>query len=109
MAVTITSNIDSWATKESATLDAAVGRWAVDTHNTAQRLAPHDTGDLENSGRVERKSSGRWTVTFGNSQVPYARRRHFENFANPQTLHYLQRAGDSNARNFVSRYLRGRR
>lgn len=103
--VTVTSRMNQVVDEEHQRMDAALGKWAADTHNTAQRLAPFETGDLRNSGRIERIEQLKWGVSFGNSQVPYARRRHFENQLNPQTLRYLERPGDQNSRNFVTRYM----
>ena len=104
--VTVTSRMSQVIREEEAKMDAALGEWASDTHNVAGRLAPHETGALQNSGRIEREKPLEWSVTFGNNQVPYARRRHYENYLNPHTLNYLERAGDQNSRNFVQRYLR---
>lgn len=67
-------------------------------------LAPKLTGALIDDSRVEKSTSGR-KVIFGGSNVPYARRRHFENKKNPQTLHYLQRAGDSVAKENIKKYV----
>lgn len=59
----------------------------------ARVLAPKLTGDLRSDGRVEKDKKVR--VIFGDERVPYARRRHFENSKNPQTLRYLERAAQS--------------
>lgn len=69
----------------------------------SRMLAPVMTGELRENGRVEKKD-GHYTVTFGDSKVPYARRRHFENKKNPQTLHYLKRAGDSVKKENIKKY-----
>lgn len=66
---------------------------AEKTLGRARMLAPKLTGDLKSNGRVE-KIAGGVSVVFGDSRVPYARRRHFENRKNPMTLNYLKRAGD---------------
>lgn len=58
-------------------------------------LAPEDTGKLKSNGRVEVISDTEIHVKFGDTRVPYARRRHFENKKNPQKLQYLKRAGDN--------------
>lgn len=58
-------------------------------------LAPEDTGKLKSNGRVEVISDTEIHVKFGDTRVPYARRRHFENKKNPHTKYYLQKAGDS--------------
>jgi hypothetical protein len=103
--VTVTSRMNEVVREETRRMDLAVGKWAADTHNTAQRLAPHLTGALQNSGKIKRNAEADWQVSFGNAQVPYARRRHFENFRNPGTLRYLERPGDANSKNFVQRYM----
>jgi hypothetical protein len=46
-------------------------------------------------------------VIFGGGGVRYARRRHFENKKNPQTLQYLYRAGDAVVRGNTDKYFRG--
>ena len=55
------------------------------------------TGALKSDGRVEKISDG-YSVVFGDSRVPYARFRHFKNAKNPQTLKYLERAGNQTAK-----------
>ncbi len=59
----------------------------------ARMLAPVLTGALKSDGRVEKIQDG-YSVVFGDSRIPYARRRHFENRKNPATIHYLERAGN---------------
>lgn len=73
-------------------------------HNRAQMLAPVLTGALKADGRVEQKG-GQITVKFGGSSVPYARLRHFENRKNPQTLRYLERAGDAVIKQGIKSFL----
>lgn len=60
----------------------------------ARRTAPILTGALRSDGRVEKRGDT-YVVAFGDSRVPYARRRHYENRKNPQTLRYLERAGQT--------------
>ena len=60
----------------------------------ARMRAPKLTGALSSDGRVEEKR-GECRVVFGDSRVPYARRRHFENNLHPQTKYYLQEAGEN--------------
>ena len=50
-------------------------------------LAPELNGELKSDGRVEVVSDSEVHIKFGDARVPYARRRHFEN--------YLQKAGDN--------------
>lgn len=102
--VTVTSRMNKVVREENNRMDKALANWAADTLDVSARLAPHLTGALINSGRIKREKELEWSVGYGNSQVPYARRRHFENFKNPGTLRYLEKAGDRNARNF-GRYL----
>lgn len=60
----------------------------------ASMIAPRLSGDLGQNGRVEEKGSDTSTIVFGDENVPYARRRNFENKKNPQTLNYLKNAAD---------------
>ena len=90
-------------------MDRASLMMATDIDQQAKILAPKgDTLNLVNSGRIE-KVEGSYKVSFGGDfggvNVPYAKRRHFENFKNPQTLRYLERAGDNVAKQ-KSKYLK---
>jgi len=105
MAVKFTSRIKQWTIETETKIDIAVGTLATDIHKVATMNAPEDTSALINSAKVVRKSSGHWAITFGSSEVPYARIRHFENKKTPSSLRYLERAGDDNARN-IKRYLK---
>lgn len=96
----------SWLDYTEDNLDRAVLEMATDIDRRAKILAPVDTGNLVNSAVIKREDKASYSVTFGNARVPYARRRHFENKRNPQTLGYLQRAGDSVARGNISKYIR---
>lgn len=80
---------------------------ATTIHRDAGNLAPRDSGALVASGKIERKGVGHYQIQFGGGQVKYAKRRHYENHKNPQTLLYLLKAGDRNAKNFV-RYVKGK-
>lgn len=76
----------------------------------AQNLAPYDpqpkhkhehlkqTGTLTSNGNT-------FTVSFGSGSVEYARIRHYENKKNPQTLRYLERAGNAVAKRGIQAYL----
>lgn len=92
---------------QGSPLKAGLLEMATDIHRRASAFAPVLTSALRNSGRVEPLNDG-YRVTFGSSRVRYARRRHFENKKNPQTLHYLSRAGDSVARGSKAKYFRGK-
>lgn len=86
---------------------------ATDIHQQATILAPIDKGHLRNSGRIKTTPNG-YAVMFGGSEggfsVPYAKRRHYENRKNPQTLKYLERAGDNVSKQktkYINTYLKG--
>lgn len=98
------SNSRSWLAKEERLWDRVVEVMAGVILTRATMLAPKDSGSLRTSGRVGGKGSSR-SVVFGDSSVPYARRRHFENKKNPQTLLYLKRAGDSVAKENIKKYV----
>ncbi len=104
--VRFTSNIKQWTADTDRKLDVAFLEMATDIHRTSAMLAPKDTRNLVNSGRIERVKEGHYTVSYGGGSVPYARIRHYENNKNPQTLGYLEKAGDSTFRN-LKRYTRG--
>ena len=91
--VTMKSGWDS-----TAGLERGLAEMATDIHKRAVILAPKDTRALVNSGNISRTGDKEYTIKFGSTAVPYARRRHFENKKNPQTLGYLSKAEDSVAR-----------
>lgn len=72
--------------------------------NTAMIRAPKLTGALRSDGRVEMRDTS-MAIVFGDSRVPYARRRHYENKKNPQTLNYLKSAGDEITKRGIKYYL----
>lgn len=77
--------------------DAILGR--------ATMIAPKLTGALRSDGRVEMVDTA-VAVVFGDGRVPYARRRHFENRKNPQTLNYLEKAGQSVKKEGLQKWLK---
>ena len=90
----------------TAGLERGLAEMATDIDTRAKVLAPKDTRALVNSGRIKRLSAVAYQISFGSSQVPYARRRHFENKKNPQTLGYLSRAADAVARSDKDKYFK---
>ena len=84
-------------------------RMATDIHRLATQYAPVYQGHLRASGRIE-KDGDKLEVVFGGSgngfSVPYAKRRHFENKKNPQTLRYLERAGKQVSKD-KEKYIKG--
>lgn len=104
--VTVTSRVKEWSSEKAVKLDVALLQVATDIHRVASMAAPKASRALVNSGRIERKGPASYAVIFGGGAVPYARRRHFENKKNPQTLLYLSRSGDA-AVNNLKRYFKG--
>lgn len=102
----IISTLPQWVKDEKGTLEDVTAEMAVDILNRAQMNAPKDSGALVRSGRVIPADGGGWTVQFGDGSVRYAYRRHFENNKNPQTLLYLERAGDSVKKGNIKKYFR---
>lgn len=100
-----TSNSRSWLTSETQTLRRAEEAMAGVILTRSTILAPKESGELRINGRIEKSQDGGKSVVYGDSSVPYARRRHFENKKNPQTLHYLKRAGDSVAKENIKKYV----
>ena len=96
----------TWLSATDVDMDRAVLEMATDIDRRAKVLAPVDTGNLVNSSKIKREKQASYSVSFGSSRVPYARIRHEINRKNPQTLRYLERAGDSVARGNVSKYIR---
>jgi hypothetical protein len=102
--VAVKSYIDAWANGQNVIMKRAEQNMGSAIKNRARMLAPKLTGALRADGRVENKGD-RTVVVFGSEKVPYARRRHFENRKNPQTLHYLKRAGDSVVKENIKKYI----
>ncbi len=97
--------IDTFARVQEQNIKNAKRRICDSILNKAMMSAPVDTGRLRDNGRVVEESSSRSAVVFGDNNVPYARRRHFENKKNPQTLHYLSKAGEVVAKEDPGKWL----
>lgn len=110
MKATVSSDLTGWIKDEEREDDVTALTMAVDIHRRSAILAPKDSRNLVNSGRVERVARGHYRIVYGGNgngfSVPYAKRRHFENRLNPQTLGYLAVAGDTVARSGVAKYRR---
>lgn len=100
----VKSYIDAWANGQEVIMKRAEQNMGSAIKNRAMMLAPKLTGALRADGRVESRQNVT-SVVFGSDKVPYARRRHFENRKNPQTLHYLTRAGDSVVKENIKKYI----
>lgn len=101
-------NSGKFIESETQKLSSATEKMCQSVRQLAQILAPVDTGDLRASGRVEREGEVGHSVVFGgqNVKVPYAKRRHYENRKNPQTLRYLERAGEAVVKKGIKSYLK---
>lgn len=102
----IISNSTKFLNDEHKRLDGINAEIATDILNRAIMNAPKDSGALVRSGRVKKKANGSYTVAFGDNSVRYAYRRHYENDKNPQTLKYLEKAGDSVQKGNIKKYFR---
>lgn len=107
MSVKITMNANWTKVQQGKWLQGGLLEMTTDIHSRSSVLAPKDTRALVNSGRIDSVNDG-YKITYGSSRVPYARRRHFENKKNPQTLGYLAKAGDSVVRGNTSKYWRNK-
>lgn len=94
-----------WTPQTEDNLDEAVLDMATDIHRESGIKTAKDTRALVNSGRIERVRKAHYKVIYGGGAVPYARRRHYENFKTPSSLGYLEKPGDLISRN-VKKYLR---
>lgn len=95
----------TWLLNEARVMKRAERAMGQVMLHRSNMLAPVMTGSLADSGRVEDNPQGGISVIYGSNGVPYARRRHFENKKNPQTLHYLKRGGDSVAKENPKTYM----
>lgn len=106
----VKSTIDRWATEQQFLMDRVEQHVSGVILSRAIMLAPKDTGMLHTSGRITRETKGR-SVRFGDSEVPYARIHELggmtgRNYATPITAkHYLQKAGDSVAKENIKKYV----
>ena len=91
--VSFKSKMNVYAQIQQLNMKKELEAKAEKTLGRARMLAPVLSGDLKMNGRVEKIPNG-VSVVFGDSRIPYARRRHFENSKNPATIHYLERAGN---------------
>lgn len=106
MGIRITSRVKQWESSSMDNLEFALASLSTEIHRIAIMNAPHLNGALQDSGKVERLESMKYQVRFGDSEVPYALRRHYENKKNPQTLRYLERAAESVFTD-ISEYFKG--
>lgn len=103
---TINSKLGNWDSNKAKDLDFSLLSMVTDIHRVAVMNAPHLTGALQYSGKVKKTATLSYEVAFGDSRVPYALRRHYENKKNPQTIGYLKNAGKSITAN-IGKYFKG--
>lgn len=107
MATKVTSTlVSNWLPDALRIMNGAAAEMATDIHRRASMNAPKASSALVKSGHVVRKGNGHFSVVFGGDRVPYAKLRHYVNKKNPQTIGYLERAGDSVVRGNVTKYIR---
>lgn len=105
----VKSSLKKWATEQRFVADRVEQHVAGAILNRAIMLAPKDTGMLHASGRITKKDNGR-SVRFGDAEVPYARIHELggmtgRNYATKITAkHYLEKAGDSVAKENIKKY-----
>lgn len=102
--VKVTTTRD-WGKEIEQQLKAGLSQMGTEILNEARQNAPILTGALRESGTLATEGLTA-RVRFGNVDVPYARMRHYVNNLHPDTKYYLQRAGDSVARNAAD-YFKG--
>ena len=85
----------SWKSKGTQIMRKGLARMLSDIHQQAVLNAPKKTRALANSGRFKMESGLKGKVTFGGGDVPYAKRREYENRLHPSTRFYLKRAAQS--------------
>jgi hypothetical protein len=99
-----------WDTDQLKKLDVGMLEIATDIHRRSAILAPVLSGNLVASGRIKRNGAADYSIIYGGNSgfnVPYAKRRHFENRKHPQTIGYLSKAAESVSRGNLSKYFRG--
>lgn len=106
MGFKFTSRINEWSKQSETKLDASMLSMITDVHRIAVMNAPHLTGALRNSGKIDRKAKMHYSVTFGDSRVPYAKIRHEVNRKNPSTIQYLSKSAEYVAKD-ISKYFKG--
>lgn len=84
-----------WKSKGTKIMRKGLARMLSDIHQQAVLNAPKKSRALINSGRFKMESGLKGKVTFGGGDVPYAKRREYENKLHPSTRFYLKRAGQS--------------
>ena len=106
MSLTVKVNMKpGWDKRVESSLKTGVLSMITDVQRRSHALAPKLTGALASSAVIGTVLNG-YSLTYGSGRVPYARRRHFENRKNPQTIGYLSRAAEGVARGNIAKYFK---
>lgn len=95
-----------WSGKVLYELSQGLDAMAGDIKRQSQQNAPVLTGALRQDHRINKPDTFTREVEAGDNDVPYARRRHFENMAHPSTLRYMERAGEDVGRSPMDKYFK---
>lgn len=85
----------SWKGKGQQVMRKGLAHMLSDIHAQAVLNAPKRSRALANSGKFKMESGLKGKVVFGGGDVPYAKRREYENKLHPSTRFYLKRAAQS--------------
>lgn len=105
LSATVTDTNKNFVEHEELRMRMALQSFSEGILKDAREIAPELTGALKASGRIIVKDKNTVAVAFGGGIVPYARLRHYVNHKNPQTLYYLQRAGEARTAEGLERYV----
>lgn len=104
ISTTVTDTDKNFIEHETQRMNMALRSMSEGILNDAKNIAPILTGALRQSGRLKVKKN-EVDVIFGGGDVPYAKIRHYVNHKNPQTLRYLERAGNARTQQGLERYI----
>lgn len=97
--VVIQSNMSKFISKNQSVMDMALSNAATDIIRLSKMQVPHDTGNLQNTGKIKRLGVMKFEVSYNESGLaPYARRWEFttppHGFKKGRKSHYLSDPGD---------------
>jgi len=109
--IPVNGGIDVYKRVQLENIKNAKRAMADSINNRAQMTAPKDTGALRSDGRVE-TDGDTVAVVYGDDRVPYARihelggRTGINQSVNISAKHYLQKAGESAAKQGLKNWLK---
>ena len=98
----------NWSSDILKGLDNGLFEEVTDIDRRSDILAPKLSGNLVESDTVKKTGELEYTITYGSSRVPYARKRFYENKLHPETVGYLKKAADAVQRGDEGKYYRGK-